>query len=74
MSIFEDNMPIDFESIDYDYTKDTKEKKTCVCSCAKCKISYNIVHKETLQQFAVGSSCINRFVDEHFTKKYITLK
>lgn len=50
---FEKNMSTDFEDIHHNYTTDSK---TCIFSCSKCKALYHILHKETHEQFAVGSS------------------
>lgn len=42
---------------------------TCICSCKKCYKLYNIVHKATGQIFAVGSICIQKFIDPVFLNK-----
>jgi hypothetical protein len=66
----------------YTYTKYSDLKKefianpskkhkysTCICSCKKCSTLYNIVHKDTGQIFAVGSVCIQKFIDPFFSNK-----
>jgi hypothetical protein len=66
----------------YTYTKYSDLKKefianpskkhnysTCICSCKKCSKLYNIVHKATGHTFAVGSVCIQKFIDPLFLNK-----
>ena len=62
---FEVNMSIEFEGL-YD---ETKEHPTCICSCSSCSTLYHIIHLKTLKQFAVGTTCIKKIIDEDFDKK-----
>ena len=62
---FEVNMFIEFEGL---YNEET-EHNICVCSCNSCIRLYHIIHLKTLKKFAVGSTCIGKFIDEDFEKK-----
>lgn len=56
-------------------TGDKREYKTCICSCNKCSEVYFIRDEETLQQFAVGSSCIKKFNNDRLnTELYYRTK
>ena len=50
------------------------EKKQCICSCTKCMGLFNTYHIPTKQTFAVGSSCINKFIDQFFLAKLRFIK
>jgi hypothetical protein len=50
------------------------EKKQCICSCTKCMGLFNTYHIPTGQTFAVGSSCINKFIDQFFIAKLTFIK
>jgi hypothetical protein len=63
---FENNLNTEFKGI---LERKYMYKTQCICTCSACVGLFDTYHIPTKQTLAVGSSCITKFIDIHFTAK-----